>query len=157
MTDFSQWQTASFDDTIDYILERYHRKGLEQFAEVVALTEKVTNAHGDKFSPEALPHVRVMMQELQSHFMKEEQALFPMIRNGIGRGAAMPIRVMMMEHDDHEAAVARLLELTNNLELPAGACQTWTRLYEVIREFVDDLHDHIYLENEILFPRVLAS
>ena len=54
-------------------------------------------------------------------------------------------------------AIARLEELTNNFELPEGACGSWTRLYALAKEMVDDLKDHIHLENEILFPRVLAS
>ena len=57
--------------------------------------------------------------------------LFPMINQGVGRGAAMPISVMMHEHEEHDQAIARLEELTNNFELPEGACGSWTRLYSV--------------------------
>jgi iron-sulfur cluster repair protein len=64
---------------------------------------------------------------------------------------------MMHEHEEHDQAVARLLALTNNLTVPENACGSWTRLYTLARELVDDLTDHIHLENEILFPRVLAS
>ena len=59
---------------------------------------------------------------------------------------------MMHEHEDHDQAIARLEELTNNFELPEGACGSWTRLYALAKEMVDDLKDHIHLENEILFP-----
>ena len=91
------------------------------------------------------------------HMMKEERMLFPMINQGVGRGAAMPISVMMHEHEEHDQAIARLEELTYNFELPEGACGSWTRLYTLAKEMVDDLKDHIHLENEILFSRVLAS
>ena len=98
-----------------------------------------------------------MQNELLMHMMKEERMLFPMIKQGIGRGAAMPINVMMHEHKEHDQAVAKLLELTNNLTVPENVCGSWTRLYTLAREMVDDLTNHIHLENEILFPRVLAS
>ena len=91
------------------------------------------------------------------HMMKEERMLFPMVNQGIGRGAAMPISVMMHEHEEHDQAIARLKELTNNFTLPENACGSWTRLYRLAEELVNDLNDHIHLENDIFFPRVLAA
>lgn len=63
--------------------------------------------------------------------------------------------MMMMEHDDHTAAIEHLHQLTGNLETPAHACGSWQRLYAELREFVQDLRDHIDLENNIVFPRAL--
>ena len=87
--------------------------------------------------------------------MKEERMLFPMIKNGMGRNAGMPIRVMMMEHEEHEAALAQLLATTDNFTAPADACSSWQQLYADLKTFADDLNDHIELENTILFPRAL--
>lgn len=98
-----------------------------------------------------------MQNELLMHMMKEERMLFPMINQGVGRGAAMPISVMMHEHEEHDRAIARLKELTDNFQPPEGACGSWTRLYALAKEMVDDLNDHIHLENDILFARVLDS
>ena len=81
--------------------------------------------------------------------------LFPMIKNGMGRNAGMPIRVMMIEHEEHEAALARLKEAAHNFTPPAEACQNWQQLYADLKEFAEDLDDHIRLENTILFPRAL--
>ncbi|MDO1509016.1 MULTISPECIES: hemerythrin domain-containing protein [unclassified Neisseria] len=156
MTDFTLWQQAPFDAVTGHILSRYHDTHRRQFAELIPLAEKVATVHEGTFPAEVLPLLQHMQAELFSHMMKEEQVLFPMINQGAGRGAAMPIRMMMHEHDQHEAAVSRLLELTGNLQAPEGACGSWQRLYALIRELVDDLNDHIVLENEILFPRVLA-
>ena len=88
--------------------------------------------------------------------MKEERVLFPMIKQGAGRGAAMPIQMMMHEHTEHEAALAELRALTDDFTPPEGACGSWQRLYALAKELSDDLNDHIALENNILFARVLA-
>ncbi len=83
--------------------------------------------------------------------MKEERVLFPMIKQGAGRGAAMPIQMMMHEHSEHEAALAELRALTDDFTPPEGACGSWQRLYALAKELSDDLNDHIALENDILF------
>ena len=87
--------------------------------------------------------------------MKEERILFPMIDQGAGSGAVMPIRMMMHEHDDHQGAIAQLRSLTNDFTPPENACGSWQRLYALAKEFTDDLADHIELENNILFARTL--
>ena len=69
----------------------------------------------------------------------------------------MPIRMMMHEHGEHESAISQLLALTHDLTPPENACGSWRKLYEELREFVDDLNDHIELENTILFQRALNS
>lgn len=157
MADFSLWQQAPFDQVIDHILQRYHDTHRRQLASLVELAQRVDSVHKGVFNPEVLPLLQGIQAELASHMMKEERVLFPMIRQGAGRGAAMPINMMMHEHEEHDAAINRLLELTDNLQAPAEACGTWQRLYAEAREFVDDLRDHIELENEVFFPRVLAS
>ncbi len=87
--------------------------------------------------------------------MKEEQILFPMIRQGMGRQAAGPISVMEHEHDEAGEQLEVVKFLTNNVTPPEGACNTWQALYGGIDEFIDDLMEHINLENNLLFPRAL--
>lgn len=157
MTDFSVWETAPFGATVDHILQRYHNVHRAQFEELVPLAQKVAQVHADTFPAEIAGLLAYMQNELLMHMMKEERMLFPMINQGIGRGAAMPISVMMHEHEEHDRAIARLKELTDNFHAPEGACGSWTRLYALAKEMVDDLNDHIHLENDILFARVLDS
>ncbi|WP_416188803.1 iron-sulfur cluster repair protein DnrN [Neisseria sp. CCUG17229] len=157
MTDFTVWQTAPFNATIDHILQRYHNVHRAQFDELVPLAQKVATVHADTFPVEIAELLAYMQNELLSHMMKEERMLFPMVNQGVGRGAAMPISVMMHEHEEHDKAIERLRELTNNFEIPENACGSWTRLYRLAEEMVNDLTDHIHLENEVFFPRVLAS
>lgn len=157
MTDFSVWETAPFGATVDYILQRYHNVHRAQFEELVPLAQKVVQVHADTFPAEIAGLLADMQNELLMHMMKEERMLFPMINQGVGRGAAMPISVMMHEHEEHDRAIARLKELTDNFQAPEGACGSWTRLYALAKEMVEDLNDHIHLENDILFARVLDS
>ncbi|STZ75912.1 iron-sulfur cluster repair protein DnrN [Bergeriella denitrificans] len=157
MTDLTVWETAPFNATIDHILQRYHNVHRAQLAELVPLAEKVATVHAGSFPAEIAALLAHMQDELLMHMMKEERMLFPMINQGAGRGASMPISVMMHEHEEHDQAIARLRELTDNFTVPAEACGSWTRLYRLAEELVNDLSDHIRLENDILFARVLAS
>ncbi|HEZ2175293.1 TPA: hemerythrin domain-containing protein [Neisseria meningitidis] len=157
MTDFSVWETAPFGATVDHILQRYHNVHRAQFEELVPLAQKVAQVHADTFPAEIAGLLAYMQNELLMHMMKEERMLFPMINQGIGRSAAMPISVMMHEHEEHDRAIARLKELTDDFQVPEGACGSWTRLYALAKEMVEDLNDHIHLENDILFARVLDS
>lgn len=93
-----------------------------------------------------------MQQELESHMLKEEQVLFPMIRRGMRVPSEQgPIAVMRYEHDQHGIALDRLAALTDDITPPANACNTWRALYRGLEEMRDDLMQHIHLENNILF------
>ena len=156
MIDHELWQNASDSDIIDHILPRYHDTHRRQLEELVPLAEKVAGVHAGKFPAEVVSLLHTIQNELLSQMMKEERILFPMLKQGAGRAAAMPVRMMMHEHTEHEAALKRLLEVTGNLQAPADACRSWQHLYSLAQELVDDLRDHIDLEDNILFARVLA-
>lgn len=140
---------------IDHLLARYHEVHREQLPELIRLARRVEQVHGER---EACPngladHLTTMLQELDSHMRKEEMVLFPMILQGNGQMAGMPIGVMRGEHHDHGESLRRLAELTQDITLPPGACNTWTALYTGLRAFRDDLVTHIHLENNVLFER----
>ena len=88
--------------------------------------------------------------------MKEEMILFPLIRSG-RPGAMGPIRVMLAEHDSAGEALERLRAMTGGYRAPSEACNTWRGLYAGLEELERDLHRHIHLENNILFPRALQG
>lgn len=153
------WQQAPLSDIINHIIPRFHDRHREQLPELILMAAKVERVHQDKPAcPRGLAaQLELIYQELSQHMMKEEQILFPMIRQGMGQQAAGPIAVMEHEHDDAGQQLEVVKQLTNNVTPPAGACNTWQALYAGIAEFIDDLMEHIHLENNLLFPRALRE
>ncbi len=88
---------------------------------------------------------------------KEEQVLFPLMRAGGAPMIVHPIARMRFEHDEHGERLRRLEALTGNFALPADACPTWAALYTGLRKLVDDLMEHVHLENNVLFPQFAAE
>lgn len=148
------WAKASKKDLIAHILSRYHARHREQVQELIRLASRVEHVHGEREGcPVGLAaHLNDMLQELESHMMKEEQILFPMLERGFSvKQVAAPISVMRFEHDQHGEALRKLHALTNDITLPKGACNTWRALYAGLAQFKEDLMQHIHLENNILF------
>lgn len=138
-----------------YIETRYHQRLREQLPELAEMAAKVERVHaGNEDVPAGLAGIlNKMTGEMEVHMKKEELILFPAIRAGAGPGIAHPISVMRADHDDHGRAVTEIRRLTHDLTLPEGACGTWTRLYTDLYEMIEDLTEHIRLENEVLFPQ----
>ena len=131
---------------------------------------KVARVYGAR-RPE-LPRLETIFLELKRelllHMMKEEEVLFPYVRqlelagdNKSARPASCfgtvqnPIRMMMMEHDAAGDMLRQLRELSNNFAPPADACVSYQTLYHALENLEQDLHQHIHLENNILFPRAI--
>ncbi|MEY0430364.1 iron-sulfur cluster repair protein YtfE [Providencia rettgeri] len=153
------WRKAPLSEIIDFIIVRYHDRHREQLPELILQAQKVERVHINKPSvPKGLSkYLEALLEELASHMMKEERVLFPMIKNGMGKNAAGPISVMEQEHDDASDILEAIKDITNNVTPPPEACTTWRVLYNGINELIDDLMNHINLENNLLFPRALAG
>lgn len=155
-----RWDEAPLHDLVTHILAAYHRPLDEELPRLEAMARKVLEVHRDK-EPERLPElVRTFVAlktEIEQHMAKEEQILFPMIDRGMGAMADGPISVMEAEHEDVGEALRRLRELTKDYEVPPDACNTWRALWHGLAALETSLHEHIHLENNILFPRSLAS
>ena len=149
-------EKASEEELIEHILNRYHDTHRDQLPDMIRLAQRVERVHGGHPEcPSGLSaHLEAMQAELENHLAKEEQILFPMITRGISGMARGPVSVMRAEHEVHSTALARLDALTNHLELPEDACNTWRKLYEQIAIFREDLNAHIALENSVLFTRI---
>ncbi len=124
------------------------------------MAKKVYAVHGEK-DPERLGDILKTLQglraELEEHMMKEEQVLFPMIVAGRGRMAMGPVSVMEAEHAQAGDMLGRLRQLTGQYLPPEDACNTWRALWAGLEDLERQLHLHIHLENNILFPRALRS
>lgn len=150
---YDDWSEATAAELIDHLLERFHARHREQLPELVRLARRVEQVHGDRPDcPNGLAdHLSTMQQALESHMLKEEQILFPMLRGGHVAMAGGPISVMRFEHDQHGEALDELIRLTDDITPPPGACNTWQALYRGLEELRQDLMQHIHLENNILF------
>ncbi len=169
--DAKDWSRAMLADLIAHIKNTHHVFVREECPRIEALAAKVVSVHG-KSHPELLQVQQVfsaLAEELHVHLMKEEQVLFPylvrMEESTLAREAAPPscfgtvanpIRMMLAEHDGAGEALRALRTTTNDYKLPEDACISYRTLYEALQGFEADLHQHIHLENNILFPRAVA-
>ena len=144
---------------IDHIVARYHDVHRAQLPELVRMARRVEAVHRDNPDvPAGLADLlEEISEELQSHMLKEEQVLFPMLRSGGNPMVVHPIGMMRAEHVDHGEALDQLNALTHDATPPLGACNTWRALYAGIAQLGDDLIHHIHIENNVLFPQFEAS
>jgi regulator of cell morphogenesis and NO signaling len=165
---FSDWD---LDFLCDYIVQNHHRYVRQAVAALLPLTKKVAEVHGPRH-PELREVARLfafIIEELQAHMVREEQVLFPIVKQlaladrlGQSIGAppfgsiAFPIQMMEMEHASAGDALAEARRLTGGYSLPADGCATLAAAYRGLEAFEADLHQHVHLENNILFPRALG-
>jgi regulator of cell morphogenesis and NO signaling len=160
------FQNASLPELITHILDTHHVFTKSEMDRLQSLADKVLNAHGGNH-PE-LVHVDELLTrlcaELKPHMFKEEQILFPyilaMVKNQTVPFAPFgtvnnPIRMMMREHDSAGQILRELRALTSDYKVPNDACISYQTLYEALENFEKDLHQHIHLENNLLFPKAL--
>jgi len=160
------WAQAPLAELTQHIVTTHHDYLREEMPRLELLLEKVLRAHGERH-PE-LARVgevyRAVVADLLPHMMKEEQILFPFIcqlEQGQSGSSCFgtvqsPIRVMEMEHEAVGALLAELRELTSAYTVPPDGCNTFRALYDGFETMEQDLHLHIYLENQILHPRAIA-
>jgi regulator of cell morphogenesis and NO signaling len=156
---------------IDYIQSTHHKYTREEIGRLGPLFEKVCTVHG-KSHPELFQIHEIfqdLAQELSAHMMKEEMILFPYVtrmeaavmknepipRPPFG-SVQNPVSMMEHEHDSAGNALRAMREASNGYSAPADACVSFQTLYSVLVEFETDLHQHIHLENNVLFPRAIA-
>lgn len=154
------------DRLATYIVEHHHGFLRRELPRIHAMAERVAQVHGGH-TPALVEVCRVytaMAQELAQHALKEEEILFPAISGLAAEGSPgpnldAPIACMIEDHESANAALARLRELTHGFQPPADACNTYRALFAGLADLESDTHQHIHLENNVLFPRAreLAS
>jgi regulator of cell morphogenesis and NO signaling len=160
---FENWTSSML---ADFIIQHHHEYVRESIPRIRELLEKVCSVHSDAH-PELMlvkSDFYELADELLNHMPKEEHVLFPAIKqmeaqiDGKGdihsNAFTLPIRVMEEEHVSAGALVKSIRSRTNNYSVPAYACPTYQLTFQLLREFDEDLIQHIHLENNILFPRV---
>jgi len=157
--------SLSLTELADHIEEAHHAFLRSELVRIDEMTDKVVSAHGER--DPRLRDIRdtflALRQELTSHMMKEEEILFPFVRQleagetpQFGCGSIQnPIRQMEHEHDIAGAALARFRSLTDDYTPPAWACNTVRALFDALAYLERDMHQHIHKENNVLFPRAM--
>ena len=165
------WNTAPLHELADHIVAKHHEYLQREMPAIAVRIEKVYRVYSQRRGDTliGLPEIFAgLKEELTSHMRKEEMLLFPAIAaceaavNGGGKPPCLPfgtianpIRMMESEHDSAGEAIASIRKITNNYEIPEYACVTYKALMTGLQELEQDLHLHVHLENNILFPRVL--
>ena len=166
--DFNSWP---LDLLADYVEKTHHRYVEEKSAMLIPYLNKLCKVHGERH-PELFEINELFIgsaQDLAAHMKKEELILFPFIKqmveakkNGEPLPAPRfgtvenPVAMMKHEHEAEGERFVKIAELTNNYEFPDDACGTYQVTYKMLEDFQNDLHKHIHLENNILFPKAIA-
>lgn len=164
------WQAEPLADLVAHILATHHKYTREEIARLGPLFDKVVSVHG-KNHPE-LGQIRSVFrglaQEMTTHMMKEEAVLFPYIvriEEAVTQREPVlpppfgslqnPVAMMMHEHDSAGDALRAMRQATAGYTPPGDACISYKTLYQALADFEKDLHQHVHLENNILFPRAI--
>lgn len=164
--DFNFWP---LDLLADYIEKKHHRYVEERIPLLLQYLNKLCKVHGD-IHPELFEINKLFNEtagELTSHMKKEELILFPYIRKMLKKqkdGSAVvnaphfgtvknPIKMMMEEHENEGERFEKIAQISDNYNPPSDACNTYRVTFALLDEFEKDLHKHIHLENNILFPK----
>jgi len=164
------WSTAPLTSLCEHIVAQHHEYVRAEIPRLMHFAQRVVARHADRHPEltEIQQLVKALSEELVQHLAKEETVLFPYIANlernvtqcgppalGCFGTVKNPIRMMMAEHDAAGDTLARIRALSANYTAPAGACPTYRGFYQALSEFERDLHQHVHLENNILFPRAI--
>jgi len=165
---YNDW---NLDFLADYIVNTHHSYVKKTIPDIRTYSEKVAKVHG-AHHPELLiinQLAQEVCDEMSAHMVKEETILFPYIKqlvaaknNGTGKvkfgnldSVETPINMMEMEHELVGGNMDKIRTISNNFQLPEDACASYSYLFKTLDEFENDLHIHVHLENNILFPKAL--
>jgi len=168
--DFTPWQRTSLASLARHIVEIHHAFVRKEVPRLNALLQKVQAKHRA-----IRPELTAMMlsfafvgQDMLNHMQKEEQVLFPYIERleqaslsgallpvAAFGSVARPVECMMRDHERTGQAMQQIRQLSNGFTLPESACLSYRALYDGLKDFEQDLHRHVHLENNILFPRAI--
>jgi len=166
--DLRDWSASSLETLILHIEQTHHEYVRREVPRLLAILEKVEQVHGANHPEvgEARGYFQELAQELSAHMMKEEEVLFPYVVRmeravSAGKAAPMaffgsvrnPIGSMVHEHETAGGLLAEIRRVCQDFKVPEDVCTTYRAMYQGLEEFEQDLHRHVHLENNILFPR----
>jgi regulator of cell morphogenesis and NO signaling len=157
---FNEWDLAFLTD---YIVQNHHSYVRKMLPELKFYAEKVARVHGNTYPQllEVLEKVNQLNYEMLEHLEKEEKDLFPIIKKMVQEQntevvEGSLIEILEAEHENAGEVMAEIESLTNNFTPPEDACASFRVLFQNLEGFQKDLHKHVHLENNILFPKALV-
>jgi regulator of cell morphogenesis and NO signaling len=170
-TEPTDWSREPLAKLMNHIVQKHHSFCRQEVSRLEPLLAKVSQVHGQNH-----PELRLLQslfsglsRELLMHLVKEEQTLFPYIarlEEALTQGKSFPrppfgtvqnpVRMMVLEHDNAGAALHEMSTLSGDYRLPSDSCDSYRMLFEGLKSFESDMHQHVHLENNILFPRAVA-
>jgi regulator of cell morphogenesis and NO signaling len=158
------------DFMIDFIVNTHHEYVRKMIPVISAHTQKIASVHGENH-PELIEIAKrfsIVYKDLKQHMLKEEQILFPYVKQMVKASSngnkfeapyfgsvVNPIQMMEIEHQNAGDELFGIRDLSNNYTVPEDACNTYRICFLELKEFEEDLHKHIHLENNILFPKAV--
>ncbi len=167
---YPDYQSWPLSQLVDHIEQKHHQYIVEKTPVILQFLQKLCQVHGRRHPElyEIHKEFNNAAGELAQHMKKEESILFPRVRKmlheistsdqsfSVSSGMlGQPIEVMMQEHDHEGERFRRISSLSNQYTPPSDACTTYRITYTMLQEFENDLHFHIHLENNILFPKAI--
>lgn len=158
---FNEWQP---DFLCDYIINIHHSYIRKSRPDLVFYMKKIMDVHGERHPElkEVAGLFGKISQELLIHLDKEEKVLFPAIREAVKTKSPDALKIIADEmpgmHGEHEfvgVTMDKINDITGGYKVPADGCNTYAVTYKLLKQFEDDLHIHVHLENNILFPKSL--
>jgi len=167
--DTQNYKSWSMSFLVDYIVNNHHQYVLDKLPELQQYMTKVHKVHGKSydFLDELAKKFDMLKDEMTMHMKKEEQVLFPYVKKlekALEDGSEIedprfktargPIAALTVEHEEAGSLMKDMAKLTDDFTPPEGACTTFRVLYQNLSAFQDDLHKHVHLENNVLFPKI---
>ncbi|MCF6170437.1 MAG: iron-sulfur cluster repair di-iron protein [Bacteroidales bacterium] len=162
LQNYKDWE---LDFLSDYIVNTHHKYVLKSLPELLFYTRKIADVHGEHH-PELVEMATLFAkinEELMQHLKKEEEVLFPAIKEALDQPSKKlraliksEIDRMAGEHDFAGGAMDEINRMTAGYHLPEDACNTYRVTFQLLEQFEDDLHVHVHLENNILYPKAVA-
>ncbi|NLX60998.1 MAG: hypothetical protein GXZ06_00520 [Tissierellia bacterium] len=160
------WLNQPYGDIVDYIIKNYHKKLSDQLKDLSKLTTTIMRVHG--LEHEELFEVHRLFHTIQinmvQHVIRQETRIFPLIKRYSIRPidelldkAIKEINIYKEKEDNTEELLSKLKTITNNYTAPQDGCMTYDRTYELLKELHENIMEHLKLEDEILFKRILEE
>ncbi len=158
---FKNWEPVFLSE---YIVNTHHKFVIKNLPELIFYTQKIADVHGEHHSEliEVANLFEKINEELQQHLKNEEEVLFPAIKEVVSSGSleaketiVSEIARMLKEHDFAGGAMDEINKITKGYKVPEDGCNTYKVAFQLLEQFEDDLHTHVHLENNILFPKAL--